>query len=219
MKYFFIIALIFILSCSTNKVKNNHGVSSLNNKFNKIVVENSNSNDILNLLGPPSTKSSFDTNIWIYIERKKTNQSIFKLGKQRIEKNNVLVLELDERGILVKKELYDLNKMNKLLDENDGTIEDPVVLGSIYKLRGDFAHADGDHSSALKYYQKAESLMAGNAIQTKYQLDIVSTLLAQNNYDNALKILEEIIKNDDAGFNEKNLAEELLAYTKHKMGT
>ena len=75
MRYFFIIALIFIVSCSTNKVKNNHGVLSLINKFNKIVVENSNSNDILNLLGPPSTKSSFDNNIWIYIERKK-NQSI-----------------------------------------------------------------------------------------------------------------------------------------------
>ena len=112
MKFFFIIAFIFILSCSTNKVKNNHGVLSLNNKFNKIVVENSNSNDILNLLGPPSTKSSFDTNIWIYIERKKTNQSFFKLGKQKIEKNNVLVLELDNKGILAKKKIYDLDNMN-----------------------------------------------------------------------------------------------------------
>ena len=112
MKLLFIIAFIFILSCSINKVKNNHGVLSLNNKFNKIVVEKSNSNDILNLLGPPSTKSSFDTNIWIYIERKKTNQSIFKLGKQKIEKNNVLVLELDSKGILAKKKLYNLDDMN-----------------------------------------------------------------------------------------------------------
>ena len=112
MKFFFIIALIFVLSCSTNKVNNNHGVLLLNNKFNKIVVDKSNSNDILNLLGPPSTKSSFDTNIWIYIERKKTNQSIFKLGKQKIEKNNVLVLELNNKGILAKKKLYDLEDMN-----------------------------------------------------------------------------------------------------------
>ena len=104
------------------------------------------------------------------------------------------------------------------MDDNDGTIEDPVVLGSIYKLRGDIAHTEGDNSSALKYYQKAESLMAGNAIQTKYQLDIASVLLAQNNYDDALKTLEEIIENDDAGFNEKNRAEELLAYTKQRMG-
>ena len=112
MKLFFIIAFIFILSCSTNEVKNNHGVLSLNSKFNKIVVEKSNSNDILNLLGPPSTKSSFDTNIWIYIERKKTNQSIFKLGKQKIEKNNVLVLELDNKGIIAKKKIYNLDDMN-----------------------------------------------------------------------------------------------------------
>ena len=111
-----------------------------------------------------------------------------------------------------------LNEVHELLDRNDGTIEAPVVLGSIYKLRGDIAHADGDHSIALKYYQKAESLLSGNAIQTKYQLDMASTLLAQNNYDHALKTLEEIIDNEDTGFNEKNRAEELLAYTKHKMG-
>ena len=112
----------------------------------------------------------------------------------------------------------DLNKVDKLLDVNDGTIDDPVVLASIYKLRGDIAHAEGNHSSALKYYQKAQSFRAGNAIQTKYQLDIASTLLVQNNYNDALKTLEEIIDNIDLGFNEKNRAEELLAYTKYKMG-
>ena len=112
----------------------------------------------------------------------------------------------------------DLNEMNKLLIENDGTIIDPIVLGSIYKLRGDIANADDDHLNAMKYYQKAESLMEGNAIQTKYQINIASALLRQNNYDDAIKTLEEIIHNDDVGFNEKNRAEELLAYTKHKMG-
>ena len=112
----------------------------------------------------------------------------------------------------------DLIKVDELLDENDGSIEDPIVLGAIYKLRGDIACSDGNHSSSLKYYKKAESLMIGTAIQTKYQLDIVSALLAQNNYDDALNTLEEIIDNDDAGFNEKNRAEELLSYTKHKMG-
>ena len=139
MKLFFIIAFIFILSCSTNKVKNNHGVLSLNNKFNKIVVENSNSNDILNLLGPPSTKSSFDTNIWIYIERKKTNQSIFKLGKQKIEKNNVLVLELDNKGILAKKKLYNLDDMNDYKFVEKATQKDfsqnSFVYGVLSSLR------------------------------------------------------------------------------------
>lgn len=139
MKLLFIIAFIFILSCSTNKVKNNHGVLSLNNKFNKIVVENSNSNDILNLLGPPSTKSSFNTNIWIYIERKKTNQSIFKLGKQKIEKNNVLVLELDNKGILAKKKLYNLDDMNDYKFVEKATQKDfsqnSFVYGVLSSLR------------------------------------------------------------------------------------
>ena len=139
MKLLFIIAFIFILSCSANKVKNNHGVLSLNNKFNKIVVEKSNSNDILNLLGPPSTKSSFDTNIWIYIERKKTNQSIFKLGKQKIEKNNVLVLELDNKGILAKKKLYNLDDMNDYKFVEKATQKDfsqnSFVYGVLSSLR------------------------------------------------------------------------------------
>ena len=139
MKLLFIIAFIFILSCSTNKVKNNHGVLSLNNKFSKIVVEKSNSNDILNLLGPPSTKSSFDNNIWIYIERKKTNQSIFKLGKQKIEKNNVLVLELDNKGILAKKKLYNLDDMNDYKFVEKATQKDfsqnSFVYGVLSSLR------------------------------------------------------------------------------------
>ena len=139
MKLLFIIAFIFILSCSTNKVKNNHGVLSLDNKFNKIVVEKSNSNDILNLLGPPSTKSSFDNNIWIYIERKKTNQSIFKLGKQKIDKNNVLVLELDNKGILAKKKLYNLDDMNDYKFVEKATQKDfsqnSFVYGVLSSLR------------------------------------------------------------------------------------
>tara|TARA_B100002051_G_scaffold234162_1_gene233817 strand:+ start:63 stop:521 length:459 start_codon:yes stop_codon:yes gene_type:complete len=113
MKYLILFLLFFTLSCSLNKVKNNHGVISLKDKFNKINVNQSNKNDIINILGPPSTKSSFDNNVWIYIERKKTNSSIFKLGNQKTEKNNVVVLEISNKGLLNKKELFDLNDMNK----------------------------------------------------------------------------------------------------------
>ena len=66
------------------------------------------------LLGPPSTKSTFDNNLWIYLERKEVSTSIFKLGKKRLEKNNVLVIQLDDKGILSKKDLFDINKMNDL---------------------------------------------------------------------------------------------------------
>ncbi len=111
MKYIILLILLFTLSCSLNKVKNNHGVLSLENKFNKIQTNKSNVNDVMSIFGPPSTKSTFDNNIWIYIERKKSNQSIFKLGNQKITKNNVVVLELNKNGILYSKKIYDTNNM------------------------------------------------------------------------------------------------------------
>ena len=113
MKYIIFIIFLFTLSCSVNKVKNSHGVLGLEKKFNQIEVNKTNTNDIINLFGPPSTKSSFDNNIWIYIERKKTNSSIFKLGTKKIVKNNVAVLEINNSGLLKKKEIYDINNMKK----------------------------------------------------------------------------------------------------------
>ncbi len=113
MKYILILLLFFTLSCSLNKVKNNHGVLSLETKIDKIEINKSNKNDIISIFGPPSTKSTFDNNIWIYIERKKTNRSIFALGTKKITKNNVAILEIDNKGILKKKEVFDLNNMNK----------------------------------------------------------------------------------------------------------
>ena len=113
MKYILIIILFFTLSCSLNKVKNNHGVLSLENKINKIKINESNTNDIVNIFGPPSTKSTFDNNIWIYIERKKSNRSIFALGTKKTVKNNVAVLEINSKGLLKSKKIYDLEKMNK----------------------------------------------------------------------------------------------------------
>ena len=113
MKYILILLLFFTLSCSLNKVKNNHGVLSLDKKINKIKINKSNTNDIISIFGPPSTKSTFDNNVWIYIERKKVNRTIFALGNKKTVKNNVAILEISQKGILKKKEIFDLNKMNK----------------------------------------------------------------------------------------------------------
>ena len=139
MKYILILILFFTLSCSLNKVKNNHGVLSLENKISKIKINKSNTNDIINIFGPPSTKSTFDNNLWIYIERKKTNRSVFRLGSKKIVKNNVAILEIDNKGILKKKEIYDLNKMNKYkFSENttqDSYKKNSYIYGVLTSLR------------------------------------------------------------------------------------
>ena len=71
MKFYFIFIFLFIVNCSTNKVSNNHGSISLQSKFEKITINKSNKNDILKIIGPPSTTSEFDENKWFYIQTKK----------------------------------------------------------------------------------------------------------------------------------------------------
>ena len=106
--------LIFILSCTTNKVVKHHGVHFLDKKHQKLEIKTSNKNDIIKLLGEPSTKSNFDNDVWIYIERKISTGSIFKLGKEKLITNNVLVLEIDDLGLLANIKFYDKNTMNDI---------------------------------------------------------------------------------------------------------
>ena len=113
-KIFFIIPFILILSCSLNKVVKHHGVHFLDKKNGKLVLNHSNKNDILTLLGEPSTKSTFDNDVWIYIERKTSKGPIYKLGKEILLVNNVLVLEINDVGLLTSKKFYDKEKMNDI---------------------------------------------------------------------------------------------------------
>ena len=112
MKFILIIIFLFTVNCSGNKVSNFHGSKQLEKKFKIIEVNLSNKNDVVRLIGPPSSVSDFNKNKWFYIERLKTNQSLIKLGNQKIEKNNVLIVEMDKFGIVREKKLLDLEKMN-----------------------------------------------------------------------------------------------------------
>ena len=113
MKIIFYISIFFLISnCSFNLVDDHHGVFFLEKKEKKIKVNESNTNDILSVFGEPSTKSTFDNDIWIYIERRITNTHFF--GRRKLVVNNVMVLEIDNRGILAKKDFYNVNDMKTL---------------------------------------------------------------------------------------------------------
>ena len=114
MKYIYIILLIFIINCTGNKVSNYHGTKSLKKKYELIYINKLNKNDLIKLIGPPSTVSEFNKNKWFYIERLKTNQSLFKLGRQKIKENNILIVEMNSQGIIIDKNLLNLNDMNDL---------------------------------------------------------------------------------------------------------
>ena len=113
-KIYFIIIFLCIANCSFNKAIKHHGVNFLEKKQEKLILKTTNKNDIVKILGSPSTKSAFDNDVWIFIERKTTTKKLFKLSRKKILVNNVLVLEIDSYGLLVKKEFYNMEKMNDL---------------------------------------------------------------------------------------------------------
>ena len=114
-KILYIISLFLIVTnCSFNKVVDHHGVPFLEKKQASLIVNKTNKNDIKKILGNPSTKSKFDNDIWIYIERKQTQSKLKNLGRMKIFKNDVLVLEIDNYGILKKKEFYNKDDMKNI---------------------------------------------------------------------------------------------------------
>ena len=121
MKKFLIFITIFITACSLNKVVHHHGVHNLEKKQTKLKVNYTNKNDIIKEIGPPSTQSTFDNDVFIYIERKTSSSKLTKLGKKDLLTNNVLVLEIDKKGMLISKKFYNKDDMNKIIFEEAQT--------------------------------------------------------------------------------------------------
>jgi outer membrane protein assembly factor BamE (lipoprotein component of BamABCDE complex) len=114
-KILYIIFLsLIVANCSIKKVVKHHGVPFLEKKQSSLIVNKTNKNDIIQILGNPSTKSKFDNDLWIYIERKQTQSKLINLGKMKIYKNDVLVLDIDNYGILRSKQFYNKNDMKKI---------------------------------------------------------------------------------------------------------
>ena len=83
-------------------------------KQEKLIVNKANKNDIKKILGNPSTTSKFDNDIWIYIERQQTQSDLKNLGRMKIFKNDILVLEIDKFGVLKKKDFYNKDDMEEI---------------------------------------------------------------------------------------------------------
>ena len=135
MKNVIILSILFLLSnCTLNKVVQHHGVHNLEEKQLKLKVNTSNTNDITKIIGPPSTKSSFDNDVFIYIERKTSSSKLSKLGKKKLLTNNVLILEMDKKGILISKKFYDKNSMKNIEFEENITSTDYSKRSFIYNF-------------------------------------------------------------------------------------
>ena len=116
MKKLIILLFITLLltSCQRNQVIHTHGIAYLENREKLIIVNKSNKNDAVLLLGQPATKGMDNNNLWIYIERTKTRGKLLKLGRSYLKKNNLLVIEFDKYGIVQKKDFYDIKNMKNI---------------------------------------------------------------------------------------------------------
>ena len=111
--YIIFFALV-VTNCSFKKVVKHHGVPFLEKKQKQLIIDKSTSNDVRKILGTPSTRSKFDNDIWIYIERKQTQSKLSNLGRMKIFKNDILVIEIDNYGLLKKKKFYNMEDMKKI---------------------------------------------------------------------------------------------------------
>ena len=140
MRIFLILILsIYLTSCKLNKIVNHHGVHNLEAKSDNLSINVTNVNDITKLLGPPSTTSYFNNEVLIYLERKTSNSKLLKLGKKKLIANNVLLLEINNRGMLIKKEFLnqdDLNKINfSKKTTNVNVSNESFIYRALYGIR------------------------------------------------------------------------------------
>ena len=113
-KIIIILIILLLSNCHRNPVINTHGVPFLDIKQKNLIIKKTNKNDVKKFLGHPSTVAIFNNSIWIYIERTRTKGKILKFGQNVTSKNNVLALEFDEHGILIKKDFFNKNQINKI---------------------------------------------------------------------------------------------------------
>ena len=115
MKTLLLLTIFFLFANCTNKLAiEHHGVKKLSIKQDILIINETNKNDIIKILGPPSTTSFFDNELLFFIERKEAAGSILKLGNKKILVNDVLIVEINKYGLLEKKTFYDISKMQKI---------------------------------------------------------------------------------------------------------
>jgi outer membrane protein assembly factor BamE (lipoprotein component of BamABCDE complex) len=113
-----ILKLLFIflilIGCQLQDPNNNHGIVFLENRSKQLIVNKSNKNDVLRIVGQPHSKSIGNDNEWFYIERILTKGEFHKLGQNILKENNVLVLNFDKYGILKFKKMLDKSDVKKV---------------------------------------------------------------------------------------------------------
>ena len=117
-KHIFLISIvtvfIILTHCQLQEPKKVHGINFLENRGKVLIVNKTNKNDVVALIGKPHLTSITYPNKWIYFQRTMTKGKLHKLGQNVLKENNVLELNFDKYGVLKDKKLYKKEDMNKV---------------------------------------------------------------------------------------------------------
>ena len=120
-KILLVLSLFILNSCKLQEPTKNHGILFLENRANKLIIKETNTNDVVKIIGEPHIKSISNNNEWIYIGRVLTKGKFIKLGQNILKENNILVLSFDKFGILNDKVFLDKTSKKKLKFSEDVT--------------------------------------------------------------------------------------------------
>ena len=132
--YFLIISFIILNGCQLQEPSKNHGIVFLKNRSEKLKINISNTNDVLQIIGQPHTTSINNEDEWIYIERVLIKGEYHKLGQNILKSNNVLVLNFDKYGILRNKSFFDKEEIQKIAFSDKETINDLTQKSFVEKF-------------------------------------------------------------------------------------
>lgn len=133
-KNYTLILLFILVGCKLQEPLKSHGIIFLENRANKLSINQSNKNDVIKIMGNPQIIEEKNELTWIYMERILTKGKYHKLGKHVLKENNVLILEFDKYGILKKKEFFDKDKIQKIKFSKKNTEYDLTKKSFVQKF-------------------------------------------------------------------------------------
>ncbi len=106
--------LISLNGCQFQDTIKTHGIIYLENRSKTLIVNKTNKNDVVKIMGQPQITSFDDDDMWIYAERVLTKGKFHKLGRNILKENNVLALRFDKYGVLIEKKFFTKSEINKI---------------------------------------------------------------------------------------------------------
>ncbi len=118
-----LLILIFniLINCQLQESSKTHGIVFLENRSKKLIINESNKNDVLKIIGNPHSKSINNEDEWFYVERILSKGAYHKLGQNILKENNILLLKFDKYGILEDKILLSKKNKNEIKFSNKNT--------------------------------------------------------------------------------------------------